>query len=144
VVFSTALHYLTQAAAAYVRWIVQPAILALQAWSRRAEITCDRAGLLCVKDFTVAQAATVKLALGSQKLYSEIKIEEYVKQLEEGRRGLGRLAELFRSHPYVPKRIEALRLFSETEYYRRAANIGPGGTPSHECDDAVARILSVL
>src|SRR5688572_9441370 len=49
VVFSTALHYLTSAAAFYVRWIVQPAILALRAWSRRAEITCDRAGLPCVR-----------------------------------------------------------------------------------------------
>jgi Zn-dependent protease with chaperone function len=144
VVFSTALHYLTQAAAFYVRWIVQPAILALQAWSRRAEITCDRAGLLCVKSFDVAQAAMVKLALGSQKLYKELKVEEYVKQLEEGRKGIGRLAELFRSHPYVPKRIEALRLFTETEYYRRAINAGPGGTPTTDCDDQVAKILSVL
>jgi Zn-dependent protease with chaperone function len=144
VVFSTALYYLTKAAAFYVRWIVQPAILALQAWSRRAEITCDRAGLLCVKDPAVAQAAMVKLALGSQKLYKELKVEEYVKQLEEGRRGIGRLAELFRSHPYVPKRIEALRLFAETEYYRRVASVGPGGTKTTECDDAVAKILSVL
>ena len=86
----------------------------------------------------------VKLALGSQKLYKELKVDEYIKQLEEGRRGIGRLAELFRSHPYVPKRIEALRLFAETEYYRRAAGAGPGGTPTHECDDAVAKILSVF
>jgi Zn-dependent protease with chaperone function len=109
VVFSTALHYLTSAAAFYVRWIVQPAILALRAWSRRAEVTCDRAGLLCVKDLDVANAAMVKLALGSQKLYKDLKIDEYVKQLDEGRRGIGRLTELLRSHPYVPKRIEALR-----------------------------------
>jgi Zn-dependent protease with chaperone function len=144
VVFTTALHYLTSAAAFYVRWIVQPAILALRAWSRRAEITCDRAGLLCVKDLAVANASMVKLALGSQKLYKDIKLDEYVKQLDEGRRGIGRLAEFFRSHPYVPKRLEALRLFSETEFYRRHAGLGPGGLPSHECDDAVGRVLSVL
>jgi Zn-dependent protease with chaperone function len=144
VVFSTALHYLTSAAAFYVRWIVQPAILALRAWSRRAEVTCDRAGLLCVKDFEIATGAMVKLALGSQKLYKDLKIDEYVKQLEEGRRGIGRLSELLDSHPYVPKRLEALRLFAETEYYRRHAGLGSGGTPTHECDDAVAKILSVL
>jgi Zn-dependent protease with chaperone function len=144
VVFSTALHYLTNAAAFYVRWIVQPAILALRAWSRRAEVTCDRAGLLCVKDLEIATGAIVKLALGSQKLYKDLKVDEYVKQLEEGRRGIGRLAELLRSHPYVPKRIEALRLFAETEFYRRHAGLGAGGTPTHECDDAVAKILSVI
>jgi len=144
VVFSTALHYLTSAAAFYVRWIVQPAILALRAWSRRAEVTCDRAGLLCVKNLDVANAAMVKLALGSQKLYKDLKMDEYVKQLEEGRRGIGRLTELLRSHPYVPKRIEALRLFSLTEYYQRHIGDLGGGTPTHECDDAVAKILSVF
>jgi hypothetical protein len=30
----------------YVRWMVQPATMALRAWARRAEITCDRAALL--------------------------------------------------------------------------------------------------
>jgi Zn-dependent protease with chaperone function len=144
VVFSTALHYLTTAASFYVRWIVQPAILALRAWSRRAEITCDRAGLLCVKDLNVANSAMVKLALGSQKLYKDLKIDEYLKQLPEGRRGIGRLSELFRSHPYVPKRIEALRLFSETELYRRHAGLGAGGTATQECDEAVAKVLSVI
>jgi Zn-dependent protease with chaperone function len=123
---------------------VQPAIIALQAWSRRAEVTGDRAGLLCVKDLDVATGAMVKLALGSQKLYKDLRVDEYVKQLEEGRRGIGRLTELLRSHPYVPKRLEALRLFSETEYYRRHAGLGPGGTPTTDCDEAVAKVLSVL
>jgi Zn-dependent protease with chaperone function len=144
VVFATALHYLTTAATFYVRWIVQPAILALRAWSRRAEITCDRAGLLCVKDLDVANAAMVKLALGSQRLYKDLKIDEYLKQLPEGRKGIGRLYELFRSHPYVPKRIEALRVFAGTELYRRHAGLGEGGTPTVDCDEAVARILAVF
>lgn len=144
VVYATALHYLTSAASLYVRWIVTPAILALQAWSRRAEITCDRAGLLCTKNLDAATAATVKLALGSQKLYKDLKMDEYLKQLEEGRRSVGRFLELFRSHPYVPKRIEALKLFAETELYRRHAGLGSDGTATHDCDLAVAKILSVL
>ncbi len=144
VVFSTALHYLTTAASFYVRWIVQPAILALQAWSRRAEITCDRAGLLCTRSMEHAQAAMVKLALGSQRLYKDLKIDEYLKQLPEGRKGIGRFSEMFRSHPYVPKRIESLRLFAETELYRRHAGLGAGGTPTLECDEAVAKVLSVI
>lgn len=144
VVFSTALYYLTSAASFYVRWIVQPAILGLRAWSRRAEITCDRAGLLCTKDLDVATAATVKLALGSQKLYKDLHMEEYLKQLEEGRKSVGRFMEIFRSHPYVPKRIEALRIFAKTELYRRHAGIGNDGIPTHEADLEVSRILSVL
>jgi Zn-dependent protease with chaperone function len=144
VVFTTALYYLTTAAAFYVRWIVQPAILALRAWSRRAEITCDRAGLVSVKDLDAATSAIVKLALGSKKLYEDFKLDEYVKQLHEAKKGVGRFGELFRSHPYVPKRIEAMRLFSESVLYRKLAGIGPGGVPAQECDMQVAKILSVL
>jgi Zn-dependent protease with chaperone function len=143
VVFSTALYYLTAAAAIYVRWIVQPAILALRAWARRAEITCDRAGLLCVRDAEVGTAAMVKLALGSQKLYKELNLLEYVKQLEEGRRGMGRFGEYFRSHPYLPKRIEALRLFSESRLYRQ--HLGQeGGLSADEVSARVAELVSVL
>jgi Zn-dependent protease with chaperone function len=143
VVYLTALHYLTQAAALYVRWIVQPAILALNAWSRRAEITCDRAGLVCTRNPEVAQAAMVKLALGSQKLYRDLKVDEYLRQLEEVRRGVGRIGELFRSHPYLPKRFEALRLFAASSYFQSLSG-GKGGTSARETDAAVAKILAVL
>lgn len=144
VVFSTALYYLTNSASFYVRWIVQPAVLALRAWSRRAEITCDRAGLLCVKNLDVAIAATVKLALGSHKLYKDLKVDEYLKQLDEGKKSAGRFLEVFRSHPYVPKRIEALRIFARTELYRRHAGVGRDGLATHEADLEVSRLLSVL
>ncbi len=50
VVYLTTLHYLTRMAGVFVRWAVEPALMALRAWSRRAEITCDRAGMLCSKD----------------------------------------------------------------------------------------------
>ena len=43
-------------------------------WKRRAEITCDRAGLLCAKDVSVAKRSLAKLALGSTKLYDELNL----------------------------------------------------------------------
>lgn len=144
VVLSTALYYLRNAAAFYVRWIVQPAVIPLNAWARRAEITCDRAGLLCVKDPKIAEAALVKLALGSHKLYKELKIEEYVKQLEDGRRGIGRVAELFRSHPYLPKRLEALRTFQGSKFFQHWVGAEPDGLDAEACDAKVAQILSVI
>jgi Zn-dependent protease with chaperone function len=148
VVYSTALHYLSVAASFYIRWIVQPAILALQAWSRRAEITCDRAALLCTRDLDVTMSALVKLGLGSEKLYKELRIDEYLKQLEEGRKGLGRVSEYFRSHPYLPKRVEALRLFARSSFYRRFAGISADpNDPSldaAEVDAKVAELVAVL
>jgi Zn-dependent protease with chaperone function len=147
VVYSTALYYLTVAASFYVRWIVQPAALALRAWSRRAEITCDRAALLCVRDLEVAEAAIVKLGLGSQKLYKDLKIDEYLKQLDEGRKGVGRFTEYFRSHPYLPKRIEALRLFARSSFYKRFAGLpvepGEPVLDAGALDEQVSQLLQV-
>ncbi len=50
VAYLTALHYLTYMAGMFLPWILQPALVALRAWSRRAEITCDRAGMLVAGD----------------------------------------------------------------------------------------------
>ncbi len=144
VVYTTALYYLTVSASFYVRWIVQPAILALRAWARRAEITCDRAGLICTRDLALGTAAIVKLALGSQKLYQDLKIDEYLKQLDEGRKGFGRFAEYFRSHPYLPKRLEALRVFAESDFYRALTGGQRGGLDAAACDAKVSKILSVF
>jgi Zn-dependent protease with chaperone function len=146
VVYSTALYYLSVAASFYVRWIVQPAVLALRAWSRRAEITCDRAALLCTKDLDVTTAAIVKLGLGSEKLYKELRIDEYLKQLDEGRRGFGRVSEYFRSHPYLPKRVEALRLFARSSFYRRFAGVplDAGGEPPLDAADVDAKVAELV
>lgn len=147
VVYSTALYYLTVAAAFYVRWVVQPAVLALRAWSRRAEITCDRAGLICTRELDVTTAAVVKLGLGSQKLYKDFNLTEYLKQLDESRSGVGRVTEYFRSHPYMPKRIEALRLFARSDYYQRflgASTRGPDVLAADDVDAQVAKLVSVF
>jgi Zn-dependent protease with chaperone function len=142
VVFLTAAHYLRSMASFFLRWIATPALYALNAWSRRAEITCDRAGLLVVKDVDLAIRCIIKLAVGSQRLYEQINPEEYLKQLEEGRQGLGRISEASRTHPYHPKRVEALRLFAETETYLGLLG-RPGGKAREEVDARIAEILSV-
>src|SRR4029079_3040807 len=63
VVYLTALHYLTRVAGAFIPWIVIPAMIPLNELSRRAEITCDRAGMLCSKNEQVAARALTKLVL---------------------------------------------------------------------------------
>lgn len=60
--FHTALHYLEHAKNSLVRWAVRPATLSLQAWSRRADVTADRAGLLCARDLDVSLSGLAKVA----------------------------------------------------------------------------------
>ena len=148
VVYMTTLHFLKHAANMFLRWSVKPAVLALNGWARRAEITCDRAGLICTRDLDVSIGCLVKLAIGSRKLYSEVNLSEYLAQLEEAQAGLGRFDELTRTHPYLPKRVAALRLFAETAYYKGIVtppgSTAPAGMSKDECDAKVAELLAVL
>lgn len=140
----TALHYLTQSAVFFVRWIVQPAIMTLQAWSRRAEITCDRAALLATRDLDVTLGTIVKLELGLEK-GAAFNLEEYLRVLPDTKKGMGRFAELFRTHPYLPKRISALRLFADGAFYAQATGAPTEGRASaEEIDRQIADLLAVF
>jgi Zn-dependent protease with chaperone function len=144
ILYATALHYLTHSAAFFVRWVVQPAIMTLQAWSRRAEVTCDRAALLAVRDLDKTLQAIVKLELGLDK-GSAFNTEEYLKTVPDVKKGIGRWAELFRSHPYVPKRVQALRLFADSAMYAQITGKDPTGKASlTEIDKQVADLISVF
>jgi len=148
-VYLTALYFLSNAANMIVRWGSQPAVIALNGWSRRAEITADRAGLLCARELAVATEALVKLAIGSRKVYGGIDVEEYLRQLDEHGSGPGRFHELFSRQPYLPKRVQALRLFAETTFFRSVLGVGSpdGAAPGlskEECDARVSELLSVF
>ena len=147
-VYLTTLYFLSQAGGTLLRWGAKPAVLALKAWARRAEITCDRTGLICTRDLDASIGCLVKLALGSKKLYSEINLDEYLRQMEETR-GPARFDELGRTHPYLPKRVAALRLFAETTYFKSltkgTSDAAPvGGISKEECDARVSELLAVL
>ena len=147
VVYMTALYYLTYSANLFLRWIVTPAVMALQSWTRRAEITCDRAGLICCSDLSSASSALARLALGSNRLADRLDMEEYLTQLEESQEDAGRLMELFHSHPYLPKRVTALRLFAQTHYFHKVTGKEPQegeGRSLSWCDSQVKQIISVF
>jgi Zn-dependent protease with chaperone function len=144
VLYITALHYLSQSAAFFVRWIVQPAIMALQAWSRRAEITCDRAALIATRDLDATLATMVKLELGLDKGAS-FRLDEYLRELPDVKGGIGRYAELFRSNPYLPKRVQALRLFAESAFYANLTGQSATGKAStDDVDKKVGELVSVF
>lgn len=144
ILFTTALHYLTHSAAFFVRWVVQPAIITLQAWSRRAEVTCDRGALLAVRDLDKALAALVRLELGLEQ-GSAFNASEYLASLPDVKKGIGRYGELFRSNPYVPKRVQALRLFSESALYAQILGNDPAGKASlPDIDKQVSDLISVF
>ena len=146
--YLTTLYLLDNAGNLVVRWAARPAVLGLRSWSRRAEITCDRASLISTRNLDVTIAAMVKRALGSRRLFSEVNVEEYLQQLDETTAGPARFGELLAANPYLPKRVKALRLFSQTTFYRSVANQparpdDPGLT-KEACDVQVGELLQVL
>jgi Zn-dependent protease with chaperone function len=141
VVYLTALHYLATMAGMILRVPVQPIIVSLRAWTRRAEITCDRAGMLCGKDVKVAERALAKLALGSHKLYEDFNLDAFLEQYDEGKESVGRFMEVFATHPWLPKRILAMRVFGESKFYQRAAGLPEEGLTMSEVDDRVKALL---
>jgi Zn-dependent protease with chaperone function len=140
VFFATALFYLRHEAFIFVRWIVQPAVLALSSWSRRAEITCDRAALIAVRDLDVALSSMVKVALGDGATDARAALAA----MAEKGRGVGVVADLFRGHPHLVKRARALEVFAESSLYRRLAGKEEGGLSAEEVDAKVSEIVKVL
>lgn len=144
VVYNTVLLLLKNTAVAMLRFILPPVEVALNAWYRRAEITCDRAGLLCIGDLETGSRALLKLACGSTKLYDDLDVEAYLEQFEEGRDGVGRFTELFASHPFLTKRIHALRTFAKSDVYRQAMGFGDGGMSMEEVDRETSEIIQIV
>jgi Zn-dependent protease with chaperone function len=141
VAYLTALHYLTYMAGMFLPWILQPAMVALRTWSRRAEVTCDRAGMLVAKDKQAAERAITKLAVGSRKLYEEFNVDAFLEQHEEGNHGIGKYMEVFATHPWLPKRVLAMRVFSESQLYKTAVGQQGDGLTMSEVDNRVAALL---
>jgi Zn-dependent protease with chaperone function len=94
--------------------LTKPAQLALLAWARRSEITADRLGLIACQDLNSAQRALALIALGSRELADQIDIKELEKQKTKG---IGRWSELSLDHPYLPKRLKAIRIFALSRLY---------------------------
>jgi len=144
ILYATALHYLNTSAAFFVRWAIQPAIMTLQAWSRRAELTCDRAALIAVKDLDKTLHGLIRVELGLDKA-AAFDAEEYLRALPDVKKGIGRFAEAFRSHPYLPKRVQALRLFAGSALYAQLTGQDPTGKPSLDAvDKQCGELISVF
>jgi tetratricopeptide (TPR) repeat protein len=107
--------------------VVVPAMQALQAWMRKAELTADRAGLICVQDLGLARRALIKLALGSGALFARLNIDEYLRQADRASRDeYGRVTEFFQTHPHIANRVRELKYFNESNVYQ--AILGPVST----------------
>jgi Zn-dependent protease with chaperone function len=81
-------------------------------WSRQAEYTADRGGLIACGDLAASQRALARLAIGPE-LFGRLNVDEYIKQAYEGDMST-KFSELFSTHPLLTKRILALAEFARS------------------------------
>src|SRR4051812_24553957 len=102
----------------------QGLVIALYEWYRCAELTADRAALLCVQDIEPAYAAFMKLAGGTTRLAREMDRDEFLRQVEAyedvDRSTLDKaykvLLTLNRTHPFAMQRAKTLDAWHRDGY----------------------------
>lgn len=118
---STIVTILGQATLGFGAILGQGLVVALYEWYRCAELTADRAALLCVQDVEPARSTLMKLAGGTTRLAGEMDKDEFLRQVREfediDRTNLDRaykvLLTLFRDHPFAMERAKELDRWTE-------------------------------
>ena len=103
---------------------VRPLLYALLEWSRKAELSCDRAGLVETQDVDACLNALMRMAGGSRG--EELHLGEFIEQANAYREGgdtLDRvyklLAALGSTHPFAVVRVAELQTWIESGDYDR-------------------------
>ncbi len=115
----------------------QGLVIALLEWYRCAELTADRAALLCVQDVEPARGVLMKLAGGTTRLAAEMDRDEFLRQVREyedvDRSTLDKaykvLLTLQRTHPFAMQRAKEIDAWFTTGYADLMARHAPMALP---------------
>jgi len=99
-------------------------LVALLEWSRKSELSCDRAGLLAIQDPETVMRSMLKMAGGGST--EETSLQEFIVQAEEYREGGDVADQVFKilnligsTHPFYVLRVSELRTWIEAGDYDR-------------------------
>jgi hypothetical protein len=117
--------------------------IALSRWHRTAEITADRAGLLCAGSLYEAERALLRMSLA---IRPNIDPDDYLDQIKAqgSAESPGRFAELLASEPWMHKRMKAMELFSRSEIYAELTGTEvPDAMPTDALNRQTTALLGV-
>jgi Zn-dependent protease with chaperone function len=122
--------------------------LALQlfAWQRYAEISADRAGVVCAGGLEPAARSLFKLASGLRGGRVHVRIDQFMEQVADLREETGRLGrerdgkrtDWFATHPFSPLRLSAAEFFAESELMKK------GGTKRADLEAKVHEVMALM
>jgi len=100
-------------------------LVGLLEWQRKAEFSCDRAGLLAVQDPNVVMTGLMKLAGGGELKY-DMNLDAFIRQAEDYRASGDVADQVFKvlnllgaTHPFPVLRVSELRTWIEAGAYDR-------------------------
>ncbi len=110
-------------------------------WCRAAEVSADRAGLLCCQDPEVGAAAFFKMASGLSKAQIKTDLDAFGRQIESiastpsatiEAPGDDDTLDCFSTHPYTPVRVRALLAFGRSREFHAAIGRSDGAAGAHD------------
>jgi Zn-dependent protease with chaperone function len=140
VLFLNMAEYLRRGATLALQWAAAPAALALFSWQRYAEHTADRAGLIVCQRIEDAQSALIKLALGSQRLFEQVDVEEYLLQNGTLDELPARAVLALQGHPFTARRVLSLREYIATPDYAALWSTRPASSSPAEPPTTLDRV----
>ncbi len=121
----------------------------LYAWSRNAEISADRVGLLLCRDFEAAARSFFKLSSGITDATLAFQPGEYIDQFRELESEIKATEDLdpsdwYSTHPFSPMRIKALDIFFRSETYRRLIGENGGEISEENMEGEIQKFMALM
>jgi Zn-dependent protease with chaperone function len=121
-------------------------VLELFAWQRWAEISCDRAGLVCAGGLEASAKALFKLASGLRGDRYQVRVDHFLAQIGDLQEEASKMAsaderpraDWFATHPFSPLRVGAIELFSKSSV------VTEGGITVGELEARTAELMGVM
>jgi uncharacterized tellurite resistance protein B-like protein len=120
----------------------------MYAWIRNAEITADRVGMICCRDFDVAANTFFKLSSGITTAAFQFNLKDYLAQLEDLR---GEVSEQeadpqdwFSTHPFNPMRLKALEVFIQGQSYHELIGLQGGRLTAEQVENEVSELMKLM
>ncbi len=135
------------------KFVSRPVSLKLYLWCRAAEVTADRAGVVCAGAVEPAAHALLKIASGLGSNIIKPDLEAFASQIDAlhaapaalaDEREEERVLDCFDTHPYSPLRVRALLAFARSQAFSRATGKAPEGIDGDELEGIVEHDLSIM
>jgi tellurite resistance protein len=135
------------------KFVSRPVSLKLYLWCRAAEVTADRAGVVCAGAVEPAAHALLKIASGLGSNVIRPDLEAFASQIDAlhaapaacaDERNEEGVLDCFDTHPYSPLRVRALLAFARSQPFQRSTGKASDGIDADELERIVEHDLSVM